>query len=1358
MKKSLLLLITTLMTVPLVTAGMSSVELTWNDAPNNRVRPNLGQNTNIAFTFEPDNEIPDPTATLNAENLSTSSSPAYETIPVNLSDEDQCTFQDEAFDCTVTHQRLTANQDFSLEIRQDEDTTIPLSLTVQTENGPVTHHAETSVTVDEQPPVPTYVGPSRCEDQDTCYVNEDALNYTASFEAGTGPFHQQNVVALANQQGTTTPIRFAQPGACQDATCTTTQSIACGNGNTITYTLNTGGDNPPPTQDDAQHVIQENIETQATCDTQAPNIVEVSVSGANNPVPTINRVLVRINASDDKSEEVVTTAQIGGSNTSKTCSSTPCTVEINPEVSTPSTETLEVTVEDLAGNQQSTTRTVELRNQSNQEPTLYTNLQGTTETNNLNKDLTQIEQRIYFRLQAISQRPNTELINANIESCQAKEPFTATDTRVKSVDRDSNEIFAYTTVQANENTTAIAAANQVELTCTASLQGSTQTTLYSTTQTLNTTMNVNLVPGRRITQNLEEEIDKTRGRIQWYNDKISQVNNVMQSVVGLCRGMRNVETAYGVMSGIGEISANIPLLNPTVSEPMREGVKTRNPVQKLYNDAIVPACKFATCRADFQNKTLNWLRSKLNEAESAIAPEGSTMSNAQETLSQLGGGASTSGGVINPWRSAPVAVAALCPTAIGKHAKTYVQTECSYLNCLDQGVSQFGVSPSTCKAQKQRSQCVHLGESITNIIPVYNVMQANANTLKEVLNDPVAFLGTTAISSYCKASEGNSQAYFACTLGSTGQSIQKLIKGGQQIRQSYQRFGEISKPACEQTIQRSRQSELAWRFRQGRDNQATRSSQLATLERVENYGTEWSLVDLKGSDAKLKISDNSVTTTETETEVELSGDQTFNDLPGQSVTARTMVEQGYLDPKVVKASTELPDVSFDNIPGRSVTENSLIEQGYIDEDAYDSASDPQPKRLSEEDFVVLETISELSPSSSYTPVGDLRYGGESYELRVGSAGQTMIKIGNEYQELDQETLEEQGLSSEEAELLVSTGNQYKLDSEGLEQTQLEFIANREDVSIEEAKEIQAAREEGLNQWNKLYGPEYEAYAKMAEKSSDSGSPTDNKITKEGMQSVTLTDTQAKEIADDLDLEAETTAGLKEKIKNANPEKLQKAKETANKARRQLQQGQEMARSWTTAINQGMEYGKRVLSARAMGLSIWDEWGDNWFGDRIREISDIADWAINPSSKMCGQGVSPFTEQTDQNVAIQNTDGGTNRLGAIVSGIKSTAGDQTTYQIAYKVQPKEQVSFTVNLDGTTDITNNLTNQNTITTSAEDGQPIAKQKKTSITLPVNADTVCLDFNAGQDRLGYLFDTGTLNSQVSFSGSQICQPIRS
>jgi hypothetical protein len=1053
------------------------------------------------------------------------------------------------------------------------------------------------------------------------------------------------------------------------------------------------------------------------------------VSGANNPVPTINGVLVRINASDDKSEEVVTTAQIAGSNTSKTCSSTPCTVEINPGVSTPSTETLEVTVEDLAGNQQSTTRTVELRNQSNQEPTLYTNLQGTAETNNLNKDLTQLEQRIYFRLQAISQRPNTELINANIESCQAKEPFTATDTRVKSVDRDSNEIFAYTTAQANENTTAIAAANQIELTCTASLQGSTQTTLYSTAQTLNTTMNVNLVPGRRITQNLEEEIDKTRGRIQWYNDKISQVNNVMQNVVGLCRGMRNVETAYGVMSGIGEISANIPLLNPTVSEPMREGVKTRNPVQKLYNDAIVPACKFATCRADFQNRTLNMLRSELNEYESAIAPDGSTMSNAQETLSQLGGGASTSGGVINPWRSAPVAVAALCPTAIGKHAKTYMQTECSYLNCLDQGVSQFGVSPSTCKAQKQRSQCVHLGESITNIIPVYNVMQANANTLKEVLNDPVAFLGTTAISSYCKASEGNSQAYFACTLGSTGQSIQKLIKGGQQIRQSYQRFGEISKPACEQIIQRSRQSELAWRFRQGQNNQEEFTVP-PSYNAINSYSNGEAIVEIEGSPEDIMLTDNGVSTTDS--------DQT---IPYSDI-------EGVENPDVTKV--EPADYNIEEDPFLQAVKESELEIEDIEDATVDSKA-------------TISTKTAQTPSSTYTVVGELNYGGKTYKVRQGIEGQPMIKIGDQYKMLNQKTVQDQlDLSGSEADALVAMGDAFRESEQDVEKSkrelQQQLIMEQRGVSSDEAEEILEAQREGLDQWNELYGPEYEAYAKMAEKSSDSGSPTNNEITEEGMRSVTLTDMQAKEIANDLDLEAETTAGLKEKIKNANPEKLQKAKETANKARRRLQQGQEMARSWTTAINQGMEYGKRVLSARAMGLSIWDEWGDNWFGDRIREISDIADWAINPSSKMCGQGVSPFTEQTDQNVAIQNTGGGTNRLGAMISGIKSTAGDQTTYQIAYKVQPKEQVSFTVNLDGTTDITANLTNQNTITTNSEDGQQIAKQDKTTVTLPVNANQVCLDFDAGQDRLGYLFDTGTLNSQVSFSGSQICQPIRS
>ena len=1354
MKKLLLLLITTLMTLPLVTAGLSDVELTWNDAPNDQVQAGVAKPTNIQFTFQPENDLESRQATLNATGITDQSITKHDSLTVLLGNDDYCDYDGDKYTCTITHQYVDTNGG-ELEIVQSQNTEIPISLTVETENGPVTYEAGTSVTIDDDPPVPTYLGPPRCQDQDTCYVNDEPTNISASFEAETGPLHQQNVVAIV--EGTETdPIRFVGEGACDDTTCNTTATIDCSNGDELTLTHNTPAtatfSNKPPTKDDAWHMVEDNIEAGVTCDTEPPSINSVSVSGPTQGVPTVESgatITVDITENTPKPPRIRASLD---ETTSSQCTPTEqdneytCTIE-PPATDEAGTQEIDLAVTDAAGNTAQRALTVNYLSTVEEQSDIWRSPDTTFLSSPVNKDILQAEPKVYSKATFDATDSEASLHDVSLQGCSAS------DSALKSVEvdhvasSDNKAYFTYTLRQPGEYNKTVDT-NRLTTNCTLQVTGRTDEFIYTQGESENMTLTVPLQSGTRLSQKLKDEISDTREDIEDYKGAWTKIGKGIEISQKVCRTGSILEGLFSKYSVSG-----LSLSQSQVGRPAAEAMKppqdiAREKASGEWRKRLGKFCDFMTCQTDRQQNNvdlLNQQNEKILDSADWIDAQGG---NWEGKLQGYSGQRFKQ--TYNPYNSFAAAAVGMCPPAIRKHTRSYMQTECNYLSCLAQSQERTGFSVERCRAQRDRAQCTFIGDQIMSSTPGLNMISQQLGSINKLLSDPVA-AGATLVSRFVCPVAQDSFLYFMCETGSTYNKYLEYYQDFNQLRQvaEYTKvFKEGPSDVCEEAMSATSDDSIYWERQNEPDVLTARqAAEQAGLSDVETLG---------GTDE----TSSGEGTPEEEAEDPFTPRQNCLGLsPSSGVSSDCPTSDSVtIQPD---ETTGTADTGTDASPGGSGEDTAVIEWGddtiRWPEDGEGGEGGVSPGDDSEIGDGLgtdaPETIGKWNLEYTAGASAVLTNPKTEEKIRLNADGEFTAPsdLIDNPEEVPDEFMKNGRAQIPREKIPDSLGG---VNVTGLA-SQIEDANDRKfknrlnrragpPVDLEEAREIRdelsTASPAALQRTNALRDVSEEmAYG------SSLGEQNVKIPVKGGGEK-----TAEEYLVENTDLdEGEIKDLTKDEIRREVEEQLNASTGDITAARYNATPGQ------MSAWNAG-ETGRMILQLRSAGWSGWNSYDGTWFS-WMEDVTNTVDDFANPQRAMCGQNdIQTVYGEASVDTAI-TTINGTPDIGALVGGSKAefttpTGTTNTSYVIGYKaITAEEGLTFNIILQGdqgTKDVTEQLAGSSPITVPKQDDDHYKVATRGDFTLAKSYDEVCMRFN--QNPSQYFLRT-------TFNGNKLCQGLR-
>ncbi len=624
-----------------------------------------------------------------------------------------------------------------------------------------------SFTFDNTRPSVIKFGPETCVDG-KCYVGASSVSLIKiQMEDTLATFVRKKI---AFRLGDETAYVYD----CVEKTCSGYASPSCSDG--VSVPLAIVQYNGLPSQDDAGNSLTGLISTQVICDANPPEIVNKSIKSSSglSIITSSDEAVVEVIAKDSVSPKLNMTIigdGVGAQNVTVQCvkqdANFVCKGNIKPQTTVFGTKNIPVILTDVVGNvfRESISFDYYEADETGVIPILWRMGSVNQSVNKFVKRNMAYQRTMYAEVSLTPSSNNIGLVkvesrNANCVPVNPGVSGSTTDvTEVKILyfNQTSNKIYTKITYREGGQITTGRYANisLLEHNCALSINSRKGTTFYSTPQEINFTIKVDLSDGGTLDSYLQKEIDASKKRAEENKKYYEWYDKNLGMVVSVCQAMGLIEPSYAATASIEATTAVIPGAQGVsrtagiVSDKLGE--------VKKPTKAFIEMCNYATCKGEYQQLIVG----QLNKIPYA------------DDVAQYAGYQSFSDS-LNPWNSEYIAYATGCLPAWIHHQKIKNGIECSYLNCLSNGVPNYGTSVSYCQSEKAFSECVYNWGAAFNAMPGLSLLKDVSNRIADIISDPYTLFGT-ALPFACMALETGTVVHSSCNLVVTITSIPNII-------------------------------------------------------------------------------------------------------------------------------------------------------------------------------------------------------------------------------------------------------------------------------------------------------------------------------------------------------------------------------------------------------------------------------------------------------------------------------------------------------------------------------------------------------------------------------------------------------
>ena len=692
----------------------------------------------------------------------------YQSISMS---QNSCQKINSTYNCSVS--RTTNGQPLTLRI-----TNSPVNINFRFfhEGGNITEINKTfTFAFDNTRPLLKFIGTENCHTDGVCYGAAGSPNkIVINFEDAQATFNRKLV---AFRLGTEDSIVHE----CTGLTCYGYASPICDQARTIH--LNIINYRNVPSQDDAGNPVDQRESNSIMCDPDKPVITakKVSSSSGLEAITTKDNIILTVNITESTSPVVnmsVNASNLGEDKVSASCVKVAdnfvCTATFKSKTEVSGQYELFFSVRDLAGNMVKDSAMFNLLSVSEQEMVNIWDVKEVKQTTNTMIRRNMAVQRTFMA--EIELKSNTggtpTLVQADAKGI-ACVPTTenrtgnkgdATLTVLKIVP-ETNKIYAQITLKGTglSDNSRYESFTSLEYQCPIKLNTKQGLVFFSTPEQQNVTIKLTLNDAGTLDKYIKTEIDVSKDRIesnrkmyQWYDDTVGQFKS-------LCSIFTAIDSTSGIISGVEEVLA---LNTVTAGAAVPTGLAA-DKISVLSRATGLPfreVCEFMACTSDYNTFALDILNNipLVNDIS-----EYAGYSNFASTM--------------NPYKSELIAYASLCIPAWIHHQKMRNAIECHYLECLTNGVTNYGATVASCQDQKAFNTCAYNTGAIFDSIPGVSLLRDAGNRLVDIMKDPISLFGTLAPLACALIPEKGTVFHASCNIYVTLTSVPNAINTIQAI-------------------------------------------------------------------------------------------------------------------------------------------------------------------------------------------------------------------------------------------------------------------------------------------------------------------------------------------------------------------------------------------------------------------------------------------------------------------------------------------------------------------------------------------------------------------------------------------------
>lgn len=640
--------------------------------------------------------------------------------------------------------------------------------------------------VDNTRPQVTFIGPESCI-LGKCYVSSGKPNkIKIEMQDSTASFARKRIAfKLGGQTG------FVYN--CSGTTCYGYVTPTCTNGQTMSVRIVSYSGSP--SQDDAGNPLTGDISKNVICDSENPTIDNITISSSTglDAITSKDNIIITVTAKESLSPTLnlsIDASSVNAGNVSGTCvkidDTFKCTSAIKSAVNIPGKYSLGIKIEDAAGNSDAKTQSFKMLTATNDTTDLWsTSSSSVTQSNTIiQKDNLDFPRTIYAEIQLSPKKRNPILLSvktqgascAPVESNRTGHAGDLTDFTILSFDPQKNTIYTKFSLREKGSASGDRYGNLHELkyNCQLVLISKIGQVVYSTPELENFTIQLQLTNQNSLDGFISNEINSTLDNIQELDKSSAGWRKFANTVTPICSYFGYAQQTGTTLTSLEGLLAALQITR-SVSVSLGAGADAINSVTLgPTGKTIKTLCDYATC----QKTVLEGLKAPMNNLL------GPTVSHIFDNAGQMVG-KSDFVSTLDPYKSEWIAYATLCPDAIVYHKDIEKGIDCSYLKCLDEGVTDYGATLSSCSDQKNYATCVHDTGSTLNAIPGVSIIKDGLNFVSQTLSDPIHLLGVAAPLA-CKLIPMGTTLHAACNLPVTITTSLSFLKSSKALGTSRQ--------------------------------------------------------------------------------------------------------------------------------------------------------------------------------------------------------------------------------------------------------------------------------------------------------------------------------------------------------------------------------------------------------------------------------------------------------------------------------------------------------------------------------------------------------------------------------------------
>ncbi|NQU98983.1 hypothetical protein HQ533_05985 [Candidatus Woesearchaeota archaeon] len=608
--------------------------------------------------------------------------------------------------------------------------TVIIPITLHNDTDSVLIEEAYTFDIDNTEPNATYIGTETCLNT-TCFIASDiSSKIRIDFRDEKATFDKKIVrYELAGKK------RFVHE--CEGLTCYGFAKVTCNSGQRIPVSIR-----PLETMDDAYNKVANNLRNDLLCDSDAPEVLNVTVGSEDEEYVKIGDTLVVIvNVTENLGEVSIegNFSEFGGEIETGACSENDdgtwvCTVSSPVIGDGPYTGSAELYVKDTAGNMVIDTfekevwglnETVEL-----DEWTVGT-VQGMPAV--LNTDVirhTTSDVKIYYKIPLSPKVGDVEILEIRPESCvskQNKSVLNENDFKLFNAFRGTTTPLIVGEVAARKYDPGI-----YEYECIIKIRSKKGRYYHTNYEVENISFSIVLKEGGNAKDKIIEEANKLLSDSWLFGERMDtfiEVGNLIKQSCGYTRGFT------GAVEGFNKAYNEIKVGVDAKPGPTSEVIKETNQVTGDANTHWLQVagknyCDIASCDKD---SPLGGIGEKYKDLMcSKFSPDALVSLTKDACRNQLSSD-----------KSLIVASLSLCVPDIALHLRNLRGIETSYLDCLLEGVPA-GVPISTCQQTRGFQKCRFITGEALNAFPFTNMLKDFTAGVHTTLRDPLAMAGLAA--------------------------------------------------------------------------------------------------------------------------------------------------------------------------------------------------------------------------------------------------------------------------------------------------------------------------------------------------------------------------------------------------------------------------------------------------------------------------------------------------------------------------------------------------------------------------------------------------------------------------------------